>query len=657
MKYAYHEPIGNPCRECGLTRSRHRVRHPPGCNCGASHKGGRSPSDKTRTRRLRKYIVGLDGEGIGREPHRYTLLAWSDATGRHTDSIENVSGLSSKDCLEFIIQTIPTDAAVYGYYLQYDWTMMLRDLPDASIYRLFRPALRRIPGDEGSGFTYVRWKGFRLHYLAGMMRIMKGKRCVTVWDVGRFFQAPFCNGEKRSALYAWNVGTKKERELIANMKERRNEFTRDDASQVSEYCLLECRKLAEVVAKLNDAHEQAGLPLKTWHGPGSTASAALRLMGIQDKRGKIPPAVEYAASCAFFGGRFEQSRLGYVKGPVYGYDIISAYPSQCVSLPCLEHARWERTTKEDTALRAEHAVVYYELASSRSKRAWGPLPVRLRNGNIVFPRTGSSGWIWLREFIAAKQWAQVRFKEAWTLVRECACKPFARVAEWFAERFRVGKNTGVGLTLKLCLNSIYGKLAQAVGEPKFRSQIWAGMITSGTRAQLLNPIAIADDAILAVATDGIYSEERLELDIGNQLGQWEEKEHDSILLVRPGIYWTDNDVRSRGLPRPSIKNAQNAIRDAINQGLVDVRLPDITQFGGATASISITRQGTFKRSHRYGQWHTRPARISLTANPKRDEGFNLWDLDNVESMAYDQAPLSPEAQKLKRQAQISWGNH
>lgn len=657
--YAYHEPDGNPCKRpgCGLTRARHRVRHPPGCNCGASHKGGRSPSDKNRTRQRRKFIIGLDGEGIGREPHRYTLLAWSDGTGTHTDSIENLGGLSTKDCLDFLLDSIPGDAAAFGYYLQYDWTMMLRDLPDASIYRLFRPALRRIPESEGAGFTFVRWKGFRLHYLAGMMRIMKGKRCLTVWDVGRFFQAPFCNGEKRSALYAWNVGTKAERELIASMKGKRNEFTRSDAGQVAEYCLLECRKLAELVAELIDAHENAGLPLKTFHGPGSTASAALRLMGIHEKRGHCPPAVEYAASCAFFGGRFEQSRLGHVDGPIYGYDIISAYPAQCVNLPCLEHARWERTTNENRALQAEHAVIHYELSSTRSKRGWGPLPCRLANGCIVFPKTGSSGWVWAHEYRAAKSWAQTRFQEAWCLIRDCVCNPFQRVGDWFAERFRVGKNTGIGLTLKLCLNSIYGKLAQAVGMPMFRSQIWAGMITSGCRAQLLGPIAAADNAVLAVATDGIYSHEKLNLNIGNQLGQWEEKRHESILLVRPGIYWTDDDVRSRGLPRPSIKNAQASIRDAIDQGLVEVHLPDITQFGGAVAAIAVTTSGQYRRSKRYGQWFDRPARISLSPGPKRDEGFALWELDDIESMPFDKAPLSPDAQLLKRQAQASWGNH
>src|SRR5690348_17906092 len=50
--------------------------------------------------------------------------------------------------------------------------------------------------------------------------------------------------------------------------------------------------------------------------------------------------------------------------------------------------------------------------------------------------------------------------------------------------FRSGKD-GAGIVLKLGTNSTYGKTAQSVGSAPFRSWIWAGNITSGTRAQLL----------------------------------------------------------------------------------------------------------------------------------------------------------------------------
>ena len=136
----------------------------------------------------RRYWIGVDGEGLGRAPHRYVLLARSDADG-HTDSIERRSGLRTIECLDWFLRA-PSDARLAGYFLGYDWTMILRDLPDAAIYSLLRPETRARPADEGGGFSPIRWRRYRLHYMQRMLRINDGDRSVTVWDLGQFFQAP-----------------------------------------------------------------------------------------------------------------------------------------------------------------------------------------------------------------------------------------------------------------------------------------------------------------------------------------------------------------------------------------------------------------------------------------------------------------------------------
>ena len=599
--------------------------------------------------------MGLDGEGTGRAPHRYTLLAWSDESGERTAHIADSRGLSTRRCLDFLL-ALPLDAKPFGYYLQYDWTMMLRDMPNPKLWLLFRPQCRKIPKDEGGGFVPVRWRNYKLHYLAGMFRVTKRGRSVTVWDVGRFFQAPFCDGTPRSALVTWDIGTQAERDMVAAMKAKRSTFERKQSTKIREYCLLECRLLAKLVDKLNSSHATAGLPLRTWHGPGSTASVMLKKMSIAKKRGWQPAAVKRAASCAFFGGRFEHSMMGEVKGPVFGFDIVSAYPAQLVGLPCLEHAQWEHVENESMLCSAESAVVRYELKKTRSKRAWGPLPCRMPNGTIVFPRSGSTGWVWLDEFRAARAWSNVAFVEAWVLRRSCDCVPFARIGEWFLERNRVGRKSGMGLALKLGYNSCYGKVAQCVGDPPFRSQVWAGMITSGTRAQLLKVLARADDDVLAVATDGVYSRSELPVNVGESLGDWERAVYDAATFVRPGIYWTDSTVRARGLPRRILTEARERIVKAMSLDAPHVELPRVTQFGGAVACVQCTRDGRWSRNERYGQWYERPARISFDPAPKRAPGFRLWDLDGVESRPYGGTPLSLDAQTLKHAAQVAWGN-
>lgn len=650
-KWSYHEPRGRPCKLCGLGMSSHRVRHEIGCNCGCSHKGQRSPAERNRGRKERVYWIGLDGEGMGRSPHRYTLLAWSDATGRRYDSIHNPAGLRTGECLEFLL-SLPTDARIAGFYLGYDWTMILRDLPNRSIYRLLRPELRYRGSDEGNNFTPVRWRQYSFNCVGRMMRISKrGGRSVTIWDVGNFFQCPFVDAIKK-----WDVGTPEERELITKMKAKRSAFNARDSKNVAKYCFLECRILASLIRKLDDAHTEAGLKLRSWHGPGSTATVALNIMGIKSKRGIIPDDMRGAVACGFFGGRFEQRLSGEVKGPVYGYDIVSAYPYQAFNLPCLEHGVWEHCTKESELRDARHSLVRFELCDI-GKQPWGPLPIRLSNGCILFPRSGASGWCWRDEWQqASAHWEGIRFIEAWALRSDCECQPFKLVLDWFREREKLGKDAK-GHTFRLGLNSIYGKLAQSVGRPQFRSLVWAGMITSGCRSQILDLIGPRKHDVLAIATDGIYCRKRIKPPDWpmqpDRLGSWEEKIHESTTFVRPGIYWSEDQVKARGLGKKHLSEQKNLILEALSEGARVAHLGKVEVFGGARACV-YQHAGRYRRSPRYGDWTPTPVRVSLDPAPKRMRDWSLFELDGIESAPYRTSIISPQAAELKRRGDVQW---
>jgi hypothetical protein len=286
----------------------------------------------------------------------------------------------------------------------------------------------------------------------------------------------------------------------------------------------------------------------------------------------------------------------------------------------------------------------------------------MADGTIVFPKNGSTGWAWLAEYrVARTHWPQVRFVDAWMLRRDCDCKPFERIAEWFEARLRVGKKTGAGLAYKLGYNSAaYGKLAQSKGDPQFRSEVWAGMVTSGCRAQLLDVLGTRGADVLAVATDGIYMRgAEPALPVGEALGLWEPSEYEAITLVRPGIYWTDETVvRARGFGRKALTDAQGLVLDAIRAGADHVDLPPIIQFGGAVSCIHLDGAGRPVRSSRYGSWLERPVRISLAPGPKRAPGWRLWELPGVESVPYRAGgALSSEAAGLQRAAKEAWASH
>lgn len=579
--------------------------------------------------------IGVDGEGVGRRPHRYVLLACSDG-----DYVEDRHGLSTVDCLDFLLDLGTRDARVCGYYLSYDWTMILRDLDDRSLYSLFRPELRA----RGSGnFARVEYspskrskRVYKIHWLAGAMWLSDDRgRKVTVWDLGKYYQGPFLG-----ALQDWNIRPDVQGE-IAEMKKRRSLFTWREISRIRRYCLNECEALADFAGAVEQAHIDADLKPRGWFGPGSTASVLLKRHDIHERRGIVPPVMLEPVACAFFGGRAEISRSGYVPGPIYSCDISSAYPYHASQLPCLEHGRWERVTRERDIKGAgvAHALVHGHVRAAHSPASWGPLPVRLPNARIVFPSSGASGWWWRDEWLAARSgWKGLKFDHAYVLRRECDCKPFAFLPDLFARRRAIGKESGEGKALKLALNSCYGKLAQTVGGAQYASRVWAGMITSGTRAQVLKLMLRHADMknVLMIATDGLFSTERHDVDPEIVLGGWERAEHESITLVRPGIYWLgDSKLRARGIGRDNLNDAAKLqLSEALASGADRVELARRTVFGGAKLRVTTSREGVLRRSPHYGQWHTIPTHVSLAPDPKRAPDWSPPTLTDVDSQPY-----------------------
>lgn len=601
--------------------------------------------------------VGVDGEGVGRMPHRYILLAHSDANGRGASLVDE-RGLSTTACLDYLLGLGSHHTRVVGYYLGYDWTMILRDLPDKAIYALLRPELRATGGDEGGAFAPVRWGRYRLNYLNGCMRVSDGKRRVTVWDAGRFFQSSFVE-----ALMRWQSQdlTFPELDRIARMKAARSDFSAENRAEIERYCQTECQYLARLMSAFESELDHLEIKMRSWYGPGSVAKSVMRAHGIPDHLAPVDARMSDLADRAFFGGRFESSTQGPVDD-VYGHDIVSAYPYQTLGLPCLACGTWREITRERDlpreSSRATRALVRYTLRDI-GDRPWGPLPCRLPDGTIIYPRGGSSGWVWCDEYRAAKAayGKSVRFGGAIVYTTRCDHAPFAFVRDFFAERIRVGK-TGRGIALKLSLNSIYGSLAQRAGRSRYASSIWAGMITSGTRATLLRAISRAPDRVLAVATDGIYTRGDMDLEgpplADSTLGSWESERHGSVMLVRPGIYW-DLDgptMRSRGLPRRHMAEHRAAAESALERGLARADLGHTTTFGGAKACVyRIPATREIRRSKLYGEWHHIPARIDLTPAPKRAEGYALHALPGVES-----APYRASSAALSRLTDLHWAD-
>ncbi len=132
---------------------------------------------------------------------------------------------------------------------------------------------------------------------------------------------------------------------------------------------------------------------------------------------------------------------------------------------------------------------------------------------------------------------------------------FDWVSDLYEARRRIGSNTR-GYPLKLGLNSLYGKMAQRSGRAPYHDVVSAGLITAITRARLIEAIGQDPHSVVMLATDAVFSTRPLALDIGEKLGQWEEKVWPDLFIAQPGVYWSPSEleksVKSRGAPRSVI---------------------------------------------------------------------------------------------------------
>lgn len=646
-----HNPLAWPVCTCGARAINHRVKHGyqgQGDTCAKcflppERHISQGPGHKSE---YRFDFVGLDGEGIGRRPHRYVMLCAATTEGQQW-AIEDAKGLRSAAMLDWLVTTLDR-CRVFGYGFGYDLTHIVADLPDASVYDLLRPSRRFIRGK----IRPVKWGRYTLDWLQGKLIITRGALRVVVWDLLKFYQQTFV-----ATLADWGIAS----EGIESMKARRGSFRARDMGPMRDYCLTECRQLAELAKQLLAAHTHAGLTLTSYYGPGSTASVLLGQMQVKDYAKPTPPEMAEPIACAFFGGRFEHSMMGEVT-PVYGYDISSAYPYQAYHLPCLACGRWEhvRAMVKAEVEDCTTALVRYSYEGSPSD-VWAPYPHRSAKGTICYPYRGS-GWVWLPEYLAAEGMGRTRLHEAWVYRTDCDCRPFARLAEVYRERCSLGK-TGKGIVLKLGPNSVYGKLAQSKGHnPPFQNWVWAGLITSGTRAQVLTAIRSAPSSsdIIAVATDGIYSRVPLSLpkpldtgtfDLPKPLGGWEETVSDEgMLFVKPGIYLSLGSdkvlVKARGIGRRALAADREAIIDAFRRGEREWTI-EVERFGGAKSCV--TPRG--KRPG-YGQWSKMAIHIAFEC-PNRTETMGLHARDTA-SVPYDASLITAEDLQIRQQSDIGY---
>lgn len=528
-------------------------------------------------------FIMIDGEGVGDGPgHRYILLGCGDQQLERPDGFNDIT-----EIFGFLYDQFRQHpgACFAGYYLGYDFNMWLRCLPRDRAYYLLSPmgrAKRQRVCKCKSRTTCkhkriaphpVEYKGWQFDIL-GMKRFRfrpKVCKCVEAtckcanqesWmyinDAGPFFQASLVSVIDPGKWQDPIVSTE-EFSLIIKGKSSRGSASLDDDMRM--YNRLENEIGTRLLTELNRGLTSANIRLnkRQWFGPGQAAQAWMRLDGkleLATNRVKtLPRALRDAIIATYYGGWFEIPCHGIIPGITWEYDLNSAYPTIASRMPCT-CGPWTRgrgtpsghlthqwlTSGKPSKLRLCHVSV------SGKSPYLGPLPYRAPNGAVYRPRY-TKGWYWQHEIDAARRAGlidDVTYYE-WYEYQPCSHRPPLRgLVGLYDARQRIGKDTPQGKAYKLVYNSVYGKLAQSLGDPVYANPVYASLITSGCRTMILDAIASHPDkaeAVVMIATDGVYfmsPNPVLDERLSDRLGDWSRGEKHDLTCFKPGVYWDDH---------------------------------------------------------------------------------------------------------------------
>lgn len=496
-----------------LKQARYKHRHPDRVKA----------KDKRRDRRHKTFIF-WDGEG----PRDAGYALFGNSAGFEICH----PFLGTLECLELIMETeikYP-DAIHIGFGFNYDVSMMLKDVPHKQLN-----ALR--------WWNKTVWEDWEIEHIPfKWLKVRRGKIEAKIYDILSFF-----SGNYVSSLVKFNVGSKAEIAAIMDGKAGRKDFLWKDIQEIRQYWLLELKLGPPLGDALLAALDQASYVPTSWHGPGAVARMALKRHGIYDAMAKCPAAVRMAARRAFIGGRSELLIAGLIPGPIWEYDLNSAYPYYATQLPNLTRGKWRRGKSYEPGKFALYNIIY---DAPYDPNALYPLYRRYKDQTIRFSNN-VEGWYWAPEAELVKNDPHAVFIESLVFDEDDPTdRPFNFLFEYYRRRKDAqARGDMLAYSYKIIINAIWGQLAQRVGwdrktkqPPKTHQLEWAGYVTSGCRAAVYKAGKACGDKLISITTDSVQARCPVELDVGDELGQWSRDEYSEGIFWQSGIYYLREEL-------------------------------------------------------------------------------------------------------------------
>lgn len=421
----------------------------------------------------------------------------------------------------------------------------------------------------------------------------EGWRKLSIRDTGRAFI-----GGLEKVLDEWNPELEEtQRAAIAwGKKARVGGFAGASTDQIAAYSEAECVAHARTCRMLLDAISKAAhVPMKPHQlgGSGSIAAAVMRHYGVTKRtETHTEEWIDNIAPITYFGGMIETPVVGLIAGHVDEEDINSAYPSQMIHMPCMRagHGRWV-TGRHGVVPEGEigHALVSWSIRPGRTSTP--PFITRRQDGRVAQTLRQDHVWTTLAELRTANDLdpESVFVHKTVVWVEDCTCgNPFEFLSDLYSSRLATraemaslqsssahwAELDAIQRTIKLIINSIYGKLAQTRPEPgPYTNLHYASYITGATRAQVRRKTweREAENATVVYQhTDSVLSiGGNVGAGGGKALGAWGlEKPTEGFLILQPGLATTGDPnqgkTASRGARKNDFIDAANGYRDRVD---------------------------------------------------------------------------------------------
>lgn len=512
---------------------------------------------------------------------------------------------------------------VFCWNLSYDGDIITKLLGDILYNYKDSAKLNFMYKDKQAG------KAYKIRYIENKsLTISKGHHSVTVYDVAQFFDKVSLD-----KAYVSNIKLPLPSDYVA-MKAKRSCITlryfRDHKKEVRHYCIQDCihtKTLADYW--INIFHQAYGFYPNRWLSAGYLAEKVMIANGINVPYfHDIEYPIQKLARASFYGGRFEMLMKGFV-GKAYDYDINSAYPYALTTIPDLTQGKWidSEEIHPDAKLGFFHIV-----ANVPSSVRVAPFPFRTTRGMIFYPFGKFSTYVTLPELLAARSLnlnAKIGFKilEGYQFLpsnnddSKYIFKDF--ILDQYRKRRQLAKDgSPLERTIKMILNSMYGKMAQ---KTKFgrKMQIMGNLfcpviaahVTGYTRAQLLSlthTYGLEQD-LVAYATDSITTRKTLPSVITNDLGGLKLADQSSDMFsIQNGFRRSNGKWKLRGIGFDKAQKVEIEHIDTIETR--DGRVVLVLERKKPQRLKSAIRRGAI---HEIGKFRTFKREIDLNADTKR----------------------------------------